>query len=115
MDKSALKKAYKESKKPTGVYLIKDNYNHKLYIGASVEPEARINRHKAELRFGSHRNAELQNAWKKGGESALEFEIIDRLELKEDSDVNVEEELRLHTEMWIRKLKEGANQIELIK
>ncbi|AFN74608.1 LuxR family transcriptional regulator [Melioribacter roseus P3M-2] len=114
MDKSALKKAYKESKKPMGVYSIKNNYNHKLYLGASVDPEARINRHKAELRFGSHRNAELQNAWKNGGESALEFEILDLLEQKEEVENNIEEELRLLTEMWIQKLKDGDYEIILI-
>jgi len=105
MDKSAMKKAYKAAKQPMGVYRITCNQNEKAYIGFSIDLPAKINRHKFELKFGSHRNGELQEAWNLFGESAFEFEVLDVLDHKEDSLTNPDEELHVLLEMWIRKLE----------
>jgi len=72
---------------------------------------ARFNRHKAELKFGSHRNSELQEIWNSLGESALEFEILDVLDHEEKTQTNPAEELQVLTEMWIQKLKKAGDSI----
>lgn len=111
MDKSELKKAYKQAKRPMGVYRIKNSQNNSEYIGSATDLEAKFNRHKAELKFGSHRNKELQKAWNAFGESALTFEILDVLKHEEDIDVDHDEELQVLTELWIQKLEKTGSRI----
>ncbi len=108
MDKSAIKKAYKESKRPMGVYRITSTRNDKIYIGFGTDLPAKINRHKAELKFGTHRNRELQETWNLFGESAFDFEVLDVLDHKENLHTNPAEELPVLLEIWVHKLeKEG--------
>jgi hypothetical protein len=111
MDKSAAKKAYKEIKRPMGVYRIKNTRNNMVYIGFATDLSAKINRHKAELRFGSHQNKELQDAWNLLGESSLEFEILDVLDHEESSHASPAEELNVLVEMWIRKLEKAGHSV----
>jgi group I intron endonuclease len=114
MDRSEAKKNYKQTKRPMGVYRIRNTQNGKSYIGFSTDLQARLRRHKAELKFGSHRNAELLGEWKSLGESCFEFEVLDELEHEENSKANPAEELGVLTEIWIRKLeKEGSVVISL--
>jgi predicted GIY-YIG superfamily endonuclease len=113
MDKSALKNAYKRSKRPMGVYIISNSQDNTIFIGYSTDLPAKFNRHKSELKFGGHRNKELQNLWKSLGENALTFKILDELDHKEEIQ-NPEKELQLLTEMWVSKLeKEGFTVITL--
>ena len=114
MDKSTAKKAYSQAKRTMGVYRIRTTGNNRLYVGSGTDLQAKINRHKAELKFGSHRNKELQKEWNSFGESALEFEILDVLEHEENSQTKPAEELDVLLEMWIRKLeKEGHSVVSL--
>ena len=105
MDKSAIKKEYKESKRPMGVYKISNNQNNTIFIGYSTDLQARFNRHKAELKFGGHRNKELQNMWNALGETAFTFKVLDELDQKENNQTNPEKELQVLAEMWISKLE----------
>ena len=111
MDKSAIKKAYKQARQPMGVYRIRNSQNDKVYIGSATDLPARFNRHKAELKFGSHRNRELQEIWNSFGESAFEFEILDVLDHEENTQANPGEELHIFAEMWIQKLKKAGDSI----
>ena len=114
MDKSAAKKEYKQAKRPMGVYRIRNTRNDKLYIGCVTDLPAKINRHKAELKFGSHRKRELQEEWNLFGESSFQFEVLDELDHKENSQASPIEELDLLKEMWMRKLeKEGHSVVSL--
>jgi group I intron endonuclease len=92
-----------------GVYRIRNKVNGKSYVGFSTDLQAKLSRHKAELKFGTHRNAELLGEWKSFGESCFEFEILDELEYEENCKTNPAEELNLLTEIWMGKLaKEGS-------
>lgn len=114
MDKSEIKRAYKHSKRPMGVYRIRNSQNDKVYIGFATDLEARFNRHKAELKFGNHRNKELQETWDSYGESAFEFEILDVLDQEEGTKASPDEELHVLADMWIEKLKKtGASIVRL--
>ena len=70
MDRSEAKNEYKQAKRPMGVYRIGNTQNGKSYVGYSIYLQARINRQKTELKFGSHRNAELLGEWKSFGDPA---------------------------------------------
>jgi GIY-YIG catalytic domain len=105
MNKSTMKKAYKDAKRSMGVYRIASSRNDKVYIGFDTNLPARINRHKAELKFGNHRNRELQEIWNLFGERAIDFEVLDVLDHQENSQANPVEELQVLLEMWHRKLE----------
>jgi len=110
-----MKRAYKQSKPPMGVYRIANRGNDTVFIGYASDLQARFNRHKAELRFGGHRNRELQDMWKAFGESAFTFEILDELEQKEETPANPKEELQVLAKMWVQKLKEAGETVVLLK
>jgi group I intron endonuclease len=114
MDRSEVKKEYKQAKRPMGVYRIRNTHNGKSYVGYSIDLQARINRQKAELKLGSHRNSELLGEWKSFGESSFEFEVLDELEIDENSKADPVEELRILSEMWVHKFeKEGSTVVNL--
>lgn len=94
-----------------GVYRIKNKENGKSYIGFGTDLQARLSRHRAELKFGSHRNAELLGEWKSFGESCFEFEVLDELEHEENSKANPAEELRILADIWIRKLEKAGSPV----
>ena len=108
MDKQEMKRAYKDSKRPMGVYRIANSQNDTVFLGFSTDLPARFNRHKSELKFGSHRAKALQEMWNALGESAFEFEVLDLLEHKEDARASHDEELRVLAEMWAQKLEEAG-------
>ena len=95
-----------------GVYKITNSQNDKIFIGIATDLPARFNRHKAELKFGSHRNKELQRIWDSLGESALTFEILDVLDHEESTQANPDEELQVLAEMWVQKLEDGEHTVE---
>ena len=76
-----------------------------------IDLQARINRQKAELKFGNHRNAELLREWKSFGESSFEFEVLDELAHDENYKANHAQGLRILTNMWIRKLENSGSSV----
>lgn len=89
------------------VYRVRNSQNDKVFIGFATDLPVRFNRYKAELKFGSHRNRELQEMWTSFGESVFEFEILDVLDHEETTQANPDEELHVLAEMWIQKLKKS--------
>lgn len=61
----------------SGIYQIRNILNGKRYIGSACKFRSRWHNHRSELRRGIHGNVKLQNAWKKAGESAFVFEVIE--------------------------------------
>lgn len=60
-----------------GIYVIRNLVNGKEYVGKAVLLRKRKQEHWRLLRKGCHPNPLLQNAWKKYGESAFRFELIE--------------------------------------
>jgi len=111
MDRATAKKAYKETKRPMGVFRIRNKHTDTSYIGTSTNLVAIINRHKTELKFGSHRNAELLSAWRTLGEAQFSFEILDELDHRDQDEASPEEELKVLLEMWIGKLEANEERV----
>lgn len=62
----------------TGVYQIRNKINGKCYVGSTSRGfDERWCEHIKELRNGRHCNRHLQNAWKKYGEAAFAFEVLE--------------------------------------
>ena len=49
-----------------------------MYIGESVDIKSRWHTHKSELRRGVHHSERLQKDWKKYGEKAFRFSVVER-------------------------------------
>jgi len=104
MDKKALTREYKENARPMGVFQIRNTINGKVLIGTSVNLPAILNRHKAELRLGGHRNRALQQDWNEFGADAFEFEILDTLPASDRPAYNPADDLKALEELWLEKL-----------
>lgn len=76
---SAKKKEYLATKKSMGIYVIANKEDGIYLLGSSKDMMARLNRHRADLKFGSHRNKALQQDWKRLGSEAFEFKVVENL------------------------------------
>ncbi|KKL12012.1 hypothetical protein LCGC14_2540030 [marine sediment metagenome] len=68
----------------SGIYKIANTVTGDLYIGSAVNTDRRIYRHKYLLNKQEHHNPILQNVYNKHGLNNLLFEIIERVEDKND-------------------------------
>ena len=60
----------------SGVYLIRNTVNGKVYVGSSQNIELRWRRHRNELDGSRHHSKHLQRAWNLDGSDAFVFEIV---------------------------------------
>jgi len=112
--KTELKKAYKLSPPPMGVYQVKNFETGSIFIGSAKNNNGMINRHTFELSTHNHHIRELQETWDKTKDKNIKFEILDELEPKDDPTYNYSEDLTELETLWIEKLqKEGLEVVRL--
>ena len=104
MDKRALKREYKEAAVAAGVYRVWNKQRDRSLVGSNVNVNAILNRHRAELRMGAHRNRELQGEWNEIGEDGFVFEVLDTLPASDEPGYDVKGELRVLEELWLERL-----------
>lgn len=104
MDRKALIREYKESRRPMGVYRVYNTVKRKSFIGTSNDLPSMLNRQQAQLRMGAHPNRELQRDWNELGADAFEFEVLDTLTAPEQGDHDSTQDLRALEELWLDKL-----------
>jgi group I intron endonuclease len=63
----------------SGIYLIKNITNNKVYIGSAINIPKRWSQHKKLLKEGKHHSKHLQSAWNIYGEQSFIFEIIEQV------------------------------------
>lgn len=105
MDKKALRKQYKETLQPMGVFKIRNKINGKILVINSNNIPGRINRETFQLDMGSHPNTDLQKDYREFGKDNFVFEIIDQLKPKEDPAYNYSDDLEVLEAMWLDKLQ----------
>lgn len=64
------------AKPNSGIYLIENTLNGRVYVGSAANFNARRLQHIGSLRSNTHYNRFLQRAWNKYGESAFRFRLI---------------------------------------
>ncbi len=72
-----------EQAKLSGIYVIRNKINNKIYIGSAVNLQNRFWIHFSKLRANNHVNKHLQASFNKNGENSFTFNL---LELVEDKD-----------------------------
>jgi len=100
-----IKREYKERKKPAGVFQVKNTKNGKMLLGSSLNLEGALNRHKFELRMGSHRSKELQKDWNEQGPEAFVFEILEEVKIRDVPHFDMSDELLLLEQIWLEELQ----------
>lgn len=60
----------------TGIYIIKNEINGKIYVGSSINIERRYKLHKTLLNKNKHHSSKLQRAYNKYGKDKFFYEII---------------------------------------
>ncbi len=104
MDRKKLIREYKDTPRPMGVYRVRNTVNDTALIGTSLDLPAVLNRHRAQLRMGGHRNRQLQSDWDALGPDAFIFEMLDTLSPSDQPGHDPTEDLRELMSMWMEKL-----------
>jgi len=116
IDKKELKKQYKQTLPPMGIYQIKNLISGKIFIGNSKNLHGKSNSYKFQLNSGLHINRELQEDYSKNGEENFSFEVLDTLEPKDDPAYKYDDDLKTLEELWLEKLQpfgeKGYNKIK---
>lgn len=63
----------------SGVYIIMNNLNGKVYVGSSQNIKNRFSEHLRDLRRNRNHNRYLQRAWNKYGEEAFKFVVVEKV------------------------------------
>jgi hypothetical protein len=77
--------AYKEQKVVPGIYAIRCAASGDVWVGEWANIGTIQNRIWFTLRQGAHPNRDLLGAWQQYGEDAFRFEVLERLEEKDDA------------------------------
>jgi len=105
IDKKEIKKQYKVTLTPMGVFQIRNLVNGKIFIGSNMNLPARKNRFELEFSMGTFMDHVLQKDFIEQGRGNFVFEVIDNLEPKEDPAYDYKDDLKTLEEMWIEKLQ----------
>lgn len=103
--KKDLKEAYKQMKFPAGVFQIRNTSNGKIYIDSSVNLNTIWNRHKTQLKFGSHPNEELQKDWNLLGEDCFVYEIVSETDQKDNEPTDLAKEVKQLEQLFLEELQ----------
>lgn len=118
-----------------GIYMIKNQYNDKVYIGQSKDIKHRWSTHRTELNANRHVNRHLQGAWNKYGANMFTFEILeecaqDQLDIKEKYYINLYNSYIngynldkggngvvgfKHTEDQLKKMRKASNPLSVLQ
>jgi hypothetical protein len=105
MDRKALIREYKESRRPMGVFRVLNTASGKAFVGASVDVPSMLNRVRTQLRLGGHPNRALQRDWNALGADAFTFEVLDTLTPPDDQpDYDPADDLRVLEALWLDRL-----------
>ena len=105
MNRKELIRTYKETRRPMGVYRVRNTIDGRALVGASVDLPSILNRERVALRLGTHNNAELQRDWNALGPDAFAFEVLDTLAAPDDQPTyDPTDDLKVLLELWLERL-----------
>lgn len=104
MDRREMKRQYKETARPMGVYRVLNRANGKALIATSTDLTAILNRHRAQLGFGSHPDGELQRDWNAQGSEEFVFEVLDTIAPGKEPAYDPSDDLEVLGQLWMSRL-----------
>jgi len=97
--------AYKERKAVPGVFAVRCDASGEAWVGAWADVDTIQNRIWFSLRQGAHHNRDLLTAWKKHGEDQFRFEVLERLDEKDDAFFTPNAFLKTRAAHWLQSLE----------
>jgi len=98
-----------------GVFQIKNKTNGKLLIDSSLNMPAKWNRHHVQLKFGNHKNKELQQEWNHFGAATYEYVVLEEIPFKNPL-VDYAKEVAILEEIFLEQFQpfgeKGYNKIK---
>jgi len=104
LDKKQLTKDYKLQKQPAGIYAVHNKIDNKMFVGTSKNLPAVVRRFEFTLQMESFPYQDLIDDYKKHGKDNFEIKILDELELKNETEKEIDAELKSLEELWVPKL-----------
>jgi hypothetical protein len=111
MDKAKRKvliNEYRLSFPPMGIFSIRNKLTEKRLIGQSANLNGALNRHRLELRLGTHRNPALMSDWHLLGEAEFSFEILEQIKCRVEPDFDYSAELDRCMAVWRVRVPVGS-------
>lgn len=108
MDRKAAIRAYKDTPRPAGVFCVRNLAEDRLYVGATADLPAALNRQRFQLDGGLHPHRELQADWRRLGADAFSLEVLDELEAPADPGADRGADLEALHDLWLEKLAESG-------
>lgn len=105
MDKKAEKLKYKASRRPMGVFLIRNLVSDKIFVGSTMNLDAMFNRIRFQLFAGAHPIKDLENDWKQLGAGKFSFEVLEEVFPREDPTYDYAADLETLEDLWLEKLE----------
>jgi hypothetical protein len=105
INKKQIIKDYKSQKQPAGIFAVHNVIDNKMFIGTSRDLPAVLRRFDFTLKMSSFPFDRLIEDYKKLGEKNFEIKVLDQLKIKDETEQEIDKELKALEEMWIEKLK----------
>jgi len=105
MDKRAAKLDYKLSRRPMGIFQIRNVQTDKVFVGSTPNLDAVFNRHKFQLNAGGHPSKSLQQDWNELGEEKFAFEVLEELPERDNPNYDYSSDLETLEDLWLEKLE----------
>jgi len=103
VNKKEAKQNYKLNSRPAGVFQIRNLKDEKVLVGSSLNLDGIFNRHEFQLKMNGHPNKRLQADWNELGKDNFAFEILEKIEPRENLDYK--SELEFLEDLWLEKLQ----------
>ena len=110
-DRKALRRAYKETPRPMGVYAVRNTVDGMVLLGGSTDLPGMLNRQRFQLENHASPYRQLQADWDRLGEGAFGFEVLDTLEPPDEPGFDATEDLAQLVEMWRERLGLAEEQL----
>ncbi|MCW8823356.1 MAG: GIY-YIG nuclease family protein [Ignavibacteriaceae bacterium] len=105
INKKQIKEDYKSKIQPAGIFAVHNLHDNKMFIGTSKDLPSVLKRFEFTLTMGSFPFQNLIDDYNRLGKNNFEIKVLDELEIKDETEQEIDRELKTLEEMWIEKLK----------
>lgn len=106
--RKALTQSYKLALPPMGIYAVRNLADGRMLVDQSTNLTGALNRHRTELKLGSHRNKALMDDWRAHGETGFVFEVLEKIEERPEPDFDYKAEMTRLLALWHTRVPPGS-------